>query len=133
MNKIKNLFSLLIKLGVIWSLAITYKMMLCAFAKQNYNAEMICYLNWKDGFIFLSAFTLISMVEYLFENYSLRKKMLFSLLVYSVVYSVVALPYFLSSFIQPLSTNSFLHTFFVIIILELVFSKKCKRTQTSAV
>ena len=70
---------------------------------------MICELNWKDGVIFLFSFTMVKMATPIFNWDSVFIRVLYSFLLYSIVYIIIAFPYWLSSFFQSFSANSLVH------------------------
>lgn len=51
----------------------------------------------------------------------------FTLVLYSLFFLLYAFPYYIGSFFQPLETNVFFHSLFLIVLIEVVFPKVVKR------
>ncbi len=91
--------------------------------KKSIDATLIYELNWKDGFILFCSYSVIKILSPALGFHTIIKRLLVSLLLYCFSYAILAFPYWLTSLIQPFQTNVFLHTFLLILVIELVFSK----------
>ncbi len=130
MNKYKYLLGTLFKIGLLWLIAALYKIGICFFSDQFQEADLICYLNWKDGFIFIICYSLVMLTSLIIKLRAIRLNLLLSFLLYILFYGIFAFPYLISSFIQPLIVNSLFHTIVLITILEIYFWNSIKGRTT---
>ncbi len=83
---------------LIISLAIIYKNIICSFSNSSSDADFICEFKWKDGFILLCSYVLVKLVSLLLGFNTLTKRIMFTLSLYCIAYSIIAFPFLLASF-----------------------------------
>lgn len=104
-----------------------YLKCMCLLDKKSTDTTLICELNWKDGFILVCSYSVIKIISPALGFHTIIKRLLIILLLYCFSYAIIAFPYWLTSLIQPLQTNVFIHTFLLICLIELIFSQVRKR------
>lgn len=104
-----------------------YLKFICLLSKKLIDANLICELNWKDGFILVCSYSVIKIISPALGFHTVIKRLLIILLLYCVSYAIIAFPYWLTSLIQPFQTNVFIHTFLLICLIEFIFSKVQKK------
>ena len=102
----------------------TYKMTVCFFSDRYSNANFICSFKWKDGLFLVISYSIVKSLSIVLEFDTTFKRLLVTLLLYSVVYGLFAFPFWFASFFQPFSTHTLLHIFLIILTIEIFFSKK---------
>ena len=94
----------------------------CFFSSTSSNADFVCTMNWKDGLFLVSSYSIIKSVSILFGFDTIFKRLLFTILLYSFSFAIIAFPFWLASFFQPLLVHTFLHTLLIILTVELTFT-----------
>jgi len=115
------MFKILVQLAIIVTVCICYKLIVCNFAQSSSNAEFICEVNWKDGFIFLCCYSIVKLLSPFLSFDSIRKRIVITTGLYCITYGIIAFPYLIASFFQPLIINVFLHVFAIVIAIEILF------------
>lgn len=107
---------------VLLLLCVLYKSIICFFEKTSPNASLICILNWKDGLILLCSYFVIKVVSPFLEFESIMKRIFLTFGLYTIFYAAYAFPFWLTSLLQPLTANVFIHILILIFLVEIIFS-----------
>ncbi len=107
---------------VLLLLCVLYKSIICYFEKTSPSASLICILNWKDGLILLCSYFVIKLVSPFLGFGSVMKRIFLTFVLYTVFYAAYAFPFWLTSLLQPLATNVFIHILILIFLVEITFS-----------
>lgn len=118
MNSYKRPSPIVLSIVLLWLVAFLYKFIICLYSESNQRADLICSLNWRDGFILILCYTVVQIFILFFKIHKVWIRILFTFLLYSLAYSLIALPYFISSFFQPFLVNTFFHAMIAIILIE---------------
>lgn len=122
------LLKVILPIVVLTIFGTAYKSIVCFYSEESSDLSLICNLNWKDGFILLVSYFVVKIISSIFGWKGIGNTILFSIVVYSVFYALYAFPYWFSSFFQSFSTNTFIHTIILILLVEIVFSRISKKT-----
>jgi hypothetical protein len=98
----------------------------CFFSSTSSDADFVCSLNWKDGLFLVTSYSIVKSVSILLGFDTIFKRLLVTLLLYSFSFALIAFPFWIASFFQPLIVNSFLHVLFIILTIEMIFDTKIK-------
>ena len=101
-------------------LFLAYVKTFCAYSMTSQTAGLVCRLNWKDGAILLGSYSAVKVGSSIFNSNTIYKILLAALILYSIVYVMIAPPYWFSSFFQELEANSLYHTLLIITVVELL-------------
>lgn len=89
----------------------------------NKDADFICSTKWKDGLILIISYMIVKLHSPFLLEKTVIGLILRTFIAYCVIYGIVAWPFLLVSFLQPITTCTFLHTFLLIILSEFIFRK----------
>ena len=94
----------------------------CYFSNTSSDADLVCSLSWKDGLFLISSYSIVKALSPLFSFDSIFKRLSITLLLYCFSFALIAFPFLLVSFFQPVVRNVFLHTSLIILTIEILFS-----------
>lgn len=116
-----NIVPVLLALGLL----VLYKYICCLNSNASAHASLICDVGWKTGLFLWIAYSLMKLSSPLFygEEQVVMKLFAGTFLLYSVLYSIFGLPYYLVSFLQPFASNTFFHILILIIIVDTLIRK----------
>lgn len=114
-------FQRLLPVVIIFILLWGYKTIICGIASYSIHADLICNLNWKDGFILTCCYSFTRLIASKIGISTIGTRLITTFVLYNIIYSILAFPYLLSSYFQPLVRNSFIHIFFLLTFLEIYF------------
>ncbi len=104
-------------------IGIVYKHIICSMSSSSEDADFICDMNWKDGFILICSYCVIKFLSPILEFDSMIKRLFITACLYFIAYGFIAFPFILVSFFQPLPVNVFFHAFILIVLVELLFRR----------
>ena len=79
---------------------------------------------WADGYILIAAYAISNIyLVFLLKDHSIKRRILFTFILYSISYALMALPYFIVSFLQPLERSTLIHSVLLIVFIEIVYQK----------
>ena len=100
-----------------------YRQTICHFANDQNDAGLICDLSWKDGFILLCCYAVIRPLSFILHFNTILQRLIATSVLYVIAYGLLAWPYMLSSFFQPLRRNVFMHGLALLLFIEYIFWK----------
>ena len=113
----KVIFPILLIFFLFWLYTKTF----CLFSGSYENARIVCSHNWKAGLFLVGSYSIVKSVSISLGFDTIFKRLAITLLLYSFSFALLAFPYWVISFLQPLYVNSFLHTLVIILGIEKVF------------
>ena len=116
-------FYITLPITSVFAIGFLYKYSVCLLENKSPDAEMICYLNWKDGFILICCYAIVKGVSHILRFETISKRILITLLFYCISFGILAWPYLIASFFQPLLVNVFVHALIFIVITEILYSE----------
>jgi len=124
MNLLKYyFFHVILPITSLFAIGVVYKYSVCQFDTKSPDAELICILNWKDGFILICCYAIVKGLSHILRFETISKRILITLLLYCICFGIIAWPYLIVSFFQPLLVNVFLHALCLIVITEILYSQ----------
>jgi hypothetical protein len=113
---------ILLPVIIIWLIALLYHYFIVFFRTRSYDLGLISSNLWQiDGFVLLCSYTLVKLLSKALDFNTVRKRVFVTILLYFVSFAIIAFPFLLASFFQPIQRNVFLHIFIVILIVEISF------------
>jgi len=107
---------------MLWGIAVLYRYIICNFSESSDDADFICDLNWKDGFILTCCYSIIKLfISPILEFNSVLSRVIATIVLYIISYAVIAFPFLLASFFQPFLLNVFFHCLIIITAIEILF------------
>jgi hypothetical protein len=119
----KYLITVILPLGLLWSICFILKIIVCHFSSNSSDADFLCSFKWKDGFILLCSYSLVRLITPILGLNTFYQRVFATILLYSIFYGLYAFPFWIASFIQPIRLNVFLQVLLLIILVEYLFIK----------
>lgn len=104
-------------------LGFLYRQAICHFANDQNDAGLICDLSWKDGLILLCCYAVIRPLSFILHFNTILQRLIATTVLYIIAYGLLAWPYMIASFFQPLPRNIFIHSIVLLLLVEYVFWK----------
>jgi len=127
MFKIKDyLYTEIVPITMASLLFLFYKKVICNVAvstNSESNFRFICEFKWKDGIFLLSSYCIVKLLSSILKFDTIFKRLLLTVLLYCFAYGIIAFPFLIASFFQPIEINVFVHVFILIVIIEVVFTR----------
>ncbi|RZJ75969.1 MAG: hypothetical protein EOO45_03965 [Flavobacterium sp.] len=98
-----------------------YILILAAIAWNFRNSYHVYPLNWIPGAILLTSYSLVRLFHKPLGFVKFRQRLFVTMLLYSILFVLIAFPFWFASFFMPLLDNSFVHCFIMILLIELWF------------
>jgi hypothetical protein len=122
MKAVKSyLYTTILPIAFLWIIGILYVKTMCHFSNSSDSADLICSLNWKDGFILFCCYTAVKVLGPILKLDAIIKRVITTVLLYCIVLALIAWPYLIASFFQKLPCNVFMHALAAIIAVEYLF------------
>ena len=121
----KTILPILLTLFLFW----LYVKCFCFFSDKSSYADLVCSLNWRDGLFLVSSYSIVKLVSPLLLFDTVLKRVLITFFLYCFSLGLMAFPFLVVSFLQPLGDNVFIHTLLLILTIEFVFADNQKHAQ----
>jgi hypothetical protein len=106
---------------LVWLILGIYMALINVFIDDEFERSLLAYTLQRDGVFFCVAITIIKLFELIRERwleFVIRLFLVF--VVYIIVYGLMALPYMLVSFLQPVYRNVVLHFAIIFCVIEYI-------------
>ncbi len=123
MQSIKHFLYIVLPVLSAFLIGFLYRQTICHFANDQNDAGLICDLSWKDGFILLCCYAVIRPLSFILHFNTILQRLIATSVLYVIAYGLLAWPYMVSSFFQPLPRNVYMHGLALLLFIEYVFWK----------
>jgi hypothetical protein len=125
------LYSIALPVLSAFLLGLLYRQTICHFANDQNDAGLICDLTWKDGLILLCCYAVIRPLSFVLNFNTILQRLIATAVLYIIAYGLIAWPYMIVSFFQPLPRHVFVHGLALLAGIEYFFWKNARGTQKS--
>lgn len=102
----------------------------CLLSSQFSSIDLVCSHNWKYGLFLIISYSIVKLSSPLLDFDTVFKRYGLTLVLYSIFFAMIAFPYWVASFLQYFTVNTFIHISLLILAVELTF-KKYSRNKSS--
>jgi len=117
------IFHVILPITSLFAVGLVYKYSVCQFDTKSPDANLICNLNWKDGFILICCYAIVKGLSQILGFETISKRLLITLMLYCISFGIIAWPYLITSFFQPFLVNVFAHALCLIVFIEILYSQ----------
>jgi hypothetical protein len=78
-----------------------YVKIFCFFSSVSDVADLVCSFNWRNGVFLVLSYAIVKLLSPVIGLKRFRIRILATFILYSVMFGIIALPYWLISFGQP--------------------------------